>query len=83
MTVTEQERTFEEDYSEGPVYVQEWLTGRSDFRKVYAGPYDGKGLDAIRTPFLTAVVDSETHWLQRPIVPNQLADGVDLFGGPP
>jgi RNA ligase len=35
----------------------------------------------IRQSFLTAVLDSETHWLQRPIVPNQLAAGVDLFGG--
>jgi hypothetical protein len=35
----------------------------------------------IRHSFLTAVLDSGTHWLQRPIVPNQLAAGVDLFGG--
>ena len=33
----------------------------------------------IRRSFLTSVVDSGTHWLQRPIVPNQLAPGVDLF----
>jgi RNA ligase len=33
----------------------------------------------IRASFLTAVVDSGSHWLARPIVPNQLADGVDLF----
>ena len=33
----------------------------------------------IRRSFLTCVVDSGTHWLQRPIVPNQLAEGVDLF----
>jgi hypothetical protein len=37
----------------------------------------------VRATFLTAVRDSSTHWLQRPIVPNQLAGGVDLFGGPP
>jgi hypothetical protein len=36
----------------------------------------------VRAGFLTAVVDSGTHWLQRPIVPNQLRDGADLFGGP-
>jgi hypothetical protein len=35
----------------------------------------------IRHSFLTTVLDSETHWLQRPIVPNRLAPGVDLFGG--
>jgi hypothetical protein len=33
----------------------------------------------IRASFLTAVVDSGSHWLARPIVPNQLADDVDLF----
>lgn len=34
----------------------------------------------IRPSFLTAVVDSGSHWLARPIVPNRLADGVVLFG---
>jgi hypothetical protein len=33
----------------------------------------------IRASFLTAVVDSGSHWLARPIVPNRLADEVDLF----
>jgi hypothetical protein len=33
----------------------------------------------IRAGFLTCVVDSGTHWLRRPIVPNQLAADVDLF----
>lgn len=37
----------------------------------------------IRAGFLTAVVDSGGHWLKRPIVPNQLRAGVDLFGGVP
>lgn len=36
----------------------------------------------IRTSFLTAVLDSGTHWLRRPIIPNRLAADVDLFGGP-
>lgn len=36
----------------------------------------------IRASFLTTVLDSGSHWLRRPIVPNQLATGVDLFGGP-
>jgi hypothetical protein len=35
----------------------------------------------VRHEFLTSVVDSGTHWLNRPIVPNELAPGVDLFGG--
>lgn len=34
----------------------------------------------IRTSFLSAVLDSGTHWLKRPIVPNRLRDGTDLFG---
>jgi RNA ligase len=37
----------------------------------------------IRASFLTAVQDSGGHWLRRPITPNQLRDGADLFGGPP
>jgi hypothetical protein len=37
----------------------------------------------VRADFLTTVLDSGSHWLKRPIVPNQLAPGVDLFGGQP
>ena len=37
----------------------------------------------IRASFLTAVLDSGGHWLRRPITPNRLRDGVDLFGGRP
>jgi hypothetical protein len=37
----------------------------------------------IRAGFLTSVLDSGSHWLARPIVPNQLAGGVDLFAVPP
>lgn len=33
----------------------------------------------IRPSFVTAVLDSGTHWLSRPIVPNQLRPGADLF----
>lgn len=36
----------------------------------------------VRASFLTAVADSESHWLDRPIVPNGLAPDVDLFGAP-
>jgi hypothetical protein len=35
----------------------------------------------IRASFLTTVLDSGSHWLRRPILPNQLDVGVDLFGG--
>lgn len=34
----------------------------------------------IRPSFLTALLESGSHWLNRPIVPNQLAPGVDLYG---
>jgi hypothetical protein len=36
----------------------------------------------IRAGFLSSVLDSGSHWLARPIVPNQLAPGVDLFAEP-
>lgn len=36
----------------------------------------------IRASFLTSVIESGSHWLARPIVPNQLAPGVDLFAAP-
>jgi hypothetical protein len=34
----------------------------------------------VRADFLTTVLDSGSHWLQRPIVPNQLRQGVNLLG---
>ena len=33
----------------------------------------------VRASFLTSVVESGSHWLNRPIVPNRLAAGVDIF----
>lgn len=33
----------------------------------------------VRAQFLDAVSDSKTHWLDRPIVPNELQPGTDLF----
>jgi hypothetical protein len=33
----------------------------------------------VRSSFLNAILDSGSHWLARPIVPNQLAAGVDLW----
>jgi hypothetical protein len=35
----------------------------------------------IRPSFLAAVLSSGSHWLDRPIVPNGLRPGVDLFAG--
>jgi RNA ligase len=37
----------------------------------------------VRASFLTCVVDSGSHWMDRPILPNQLAPGADLFGEAP
>lgn len=33
----------------------------------------------VRADFLTTILQSESHWLSRPIIPNQLQAGVDLF----
>lgn len=44
---------------------------------------DGQVLDRykyVRADFLQAILDSGSHWLDRPILPNQLRDGVDLYG---
>jgi hypothetical protein len=37
----------------------------------------------VRAGFLTAMHQAGDHWLDRPIIPNQLREGVDLFGGVP
>lgn len=49
------------------------------YLKIEEGGRVVERLKWIRASFLTAVVDSGSHWLDRPIVPNQLAEGVDLF----
>lgn len=44
---------------------------------------DGRVVDRykwVRSSFLTTVIDSGTHWLRRPIVPNELVEDADLFG---
>jgi hypothetical protein len=33
----------------------------------------------VRRGVLQAVADSETHWMDRPIEPNRLRPGADLF----
>ncbi|MBT9584730.1 RNA ligase family protein [bacterium] len=33
----------------------------------------------VRSSFTTSVLDSQTHWLDRPVLPNQLAAGVDIY----
>ncbi|MEE8522944.1 MAG: RNA ligase family protein [Thermoanaerobaculia bacterium] len=60
--------------------------GSGDMEGLYVKVEEGGGVCAryklIRASFLTTVVDSGGHWLDRPIVPNRLAEGVDLFGDP-
>ncbi len=36
----------------------------------------------LRYDFLQALTESGSHWRDRPLFPNGLAEGVDLFGGP-
>jgi len=43
------ERLFASYITEGPAYVQQWLTSE-DYKKDYQGPYDGKELSNIETP---------------------------------
>lgn len=47
--------------------------------KVEDGDYVTDRLKFVRGSFLNTILDSESHWVNRPIVANRLADGVDLF----
>ena len=47
--------------------------------KVEDGDYVEDRLKYVRPTFLNAILDSESHWMNRPIVANKLADGADLF----
>jgi hypothetical protein len=45
---------------------------------------DGRTVDRykwVRAGFLTAILDAGTHWLDRPIVANGLADPEALYAG--
>ncbi|MHC1684153.1 MAG: RNA ligase family protein [Clostridiaceae bacterium] len=33
----------------------------------------------VRSSFLNTILDSETHWANRPIIPNKLKQGIDIF----
>jgi hypothetical protein len=60
---------------------------QTDFSDQMEGLYikveeDGRVVERykyIRASFLTSVIDSGSHWLDRPIVPNQLDKEVDIF----
>ena len=47
--------------------------------KVEDGDYVTDRLKFVRGSFLNTILDSESHWLKRPMIVNCLADGVDLF----
>ncbi len=57
------------------------LTGMMEgiYIKVEDGDYVTDRLKYVRASFLNTILDSESHWQSRPIVPNVLAPGVDLF----
>ena len=65
----------------------EMAARQSDTSDLMEGLYlkveeDGKVVERykfVRPDFLTAIADSGTHWLDRPILPNRLAPGVDIF----
>lgn len=59
-------------------------TSEGLYLKLEAGGRVVERLKFVRASFLQAVEESGSHWLNRPIIPNLLADGVDIFdeGGP-
>jgi hypothetical protein len=69
----------------------ELVTAQSDVSGLMEGLYlkveaDGVVVDRlkfVRHAFVQQLQQADGHWQERPIVPNQLADGVDLFEGGP
>jgi ATP-dependent RNA circularization protein (DNA/RNA ligase family) len=67
---------------------EETILRETDMSDLMEGLYikvehDGYVIDRVklvRSSFLTTVQQSEAHWLNRPIVPNILAEGVNIFG---
>lgn len=57
------------------------LTGTMEgiYIKVEDGDYVTDRLKFVRNSFLSVILDSESHWVNRPIIANRLAEGVDLF----
>lgn len=47
--------------------------------KVEEGDYVADRLKYVRSSFLNTIMDSETHWADRPVIPNRLKPGIDLF----
>ena len=67
-----------------PAIRQTDLTGIMEgiYIKVEDGDYVTDRLKFVRGSFLNTILDSESHWVNRPIVANCLADGIDLFDVP-
>lgn len=65
----------------------EWLRPRIDMSPLAEGLYvktESEGrvtgrFKHVRGDFVQTLIDSEDHWQSRPIIPNRLAPGVDLF----
>ena len=57
------------------------LTGIMEgiYIKVEEGDYVIDRLKYVRTSFLNRILDSESHWMNRPLVANRLAEGTELF----
>ena len=47
--------------------------------KVEDGDYVTDRLKYVRASFLNTILDSESHWMNRPIIANRLAEGAELF----
>jgi hypothetical protein len=62
-----QRQTDNSDLSEG-LYIKVEVEGR------VAGRYK-----FVRASFLQAVFDSGSHWMDRPIIPNRLSEGCDIW----
>ncbi len=47
--------------------------------KIEEGDYTTGRLKYVRHSFLNTILDSESHWMNRPLVANRLSEGRDLF----
>ncbi|GAA4207262.1 ABC transporter substrate-binding protein [Actinocatenispora rupis] len=56
-------RSFSPNIADGPHYIQQWLTGRSDYNAAYKGPYDG---GAALPPGVTVSGRTITFHLKQP-----------------
>ncbi len=57
-----------------PSFLMEGLYIKVEFDGIVQARYK-----YVRADFLTTILQSESHWLSRPIIPNQLRSDVDLF----